>query len=467
MRRTKIVATIGPASDSPAVLEALVEAGMEVARLNASHSEPDELEARLAAVRAAARRVGRPVAVMLDLAGPKLRVGEVAPGTRLEPGCEFSIVPGEFVGDSLRVSLRYHGLARDVSPGNRLLLDDGSIELEVTGVDGDVVRTRVLAGGALSSNKGVNAPGVGLSVSSLTARDRDMVAWGVDAGVDLVAQSFIRSVSDVEELREIVSRANVPVVSKIETAAAAEAIAEIVDASDVVMVARGDLGVETAPEEVPILQRRIIEECRRAGVPVIVATQMLESMTTASRPTRAEASDVANAIFDGVDAVMLSAETAVGAHPVKVVETMARIAARAEGARQQSELATSPRTSPGDVTAAVSAAVCELADDLGLAAIITATQSGATARSVARQRPSVPVVAVTPHPEVARRLAVVWGVQPLVVPLAEDTGLMLDRVAHAVRDAGLVSSGEKVAITAGISSRVPGATDFILVRTVP
>ncbi|HET6498969.1 MAG TPA: pyruvate kinase, partial [Coriobacteriia bacterium] len=220
-------------------------------------------------------------------------------------------------------------------------------------------------------------------------------------------------------------------------------------------------------EEVPILQRDIIRACRGAGVPVIVATQMLESMTVSLRPTRAEASDVANAIFDGVDAVMLSAETAVGAHPAHVVATMARIAVRAEESRPRAEPSASSRTNPGDVTAAVSAAVCELADGLGLAAIITATQSGATARSVARHRPSTPVIAVTPHPHVARRLAVVWGVRPLVVPLAEDTRLMLDSVAEAVRDAGLVSSGEKVAITAGISSRVPGATDCILVRSVP
>ncbi|HET6497998.1 MAG TPA: pyruvate kinase, partial [Coriobacteriia bacterium] len=224
MRRTKIIATIGPASDSPVVLDALIEAGMDVARLNSSHSGPGELEARLAAVRAAAARCGRQVAVMLDLAGPKLRVGEVRPGTRLEAGREFAIMPGAFVGDDVRVSLRYQGLARDVSPGDRLLLDDGAIELEVTETDGDVVRTRVLAGGALSSNKGVNAPGVDLGVRSLTAHDRDVVAWGIEAGVDLVAQSFVRDVSDVEELREIAGSAGVPLVSKIETAAAARTI---------------------------------------------------------------------------------------------------------------------------------------------------------------------------------------------------------------------------------------------------
>jgi len=467
MRRTKIVATIGPASDSPAVLDSLLAAGVDVARLNASHSGPDELAARLQAVRAAAERAGRSVAVMLDLAGPKLRLGEMEPGARLETGTEFSIVPGECVGDGSRACLSYTEFAEDVAPGDRLLLDDGGLELVVTEVDHGAVRTRVVTGGPISSRKGVNAPGVELNVDPITDYDRQVLAWGLGAGIDLVAQSFVRSADDVERLREIIGTSGVPVVSKIETYAATREIEAIVAASDVVMVARGDLGVETSPEEVPVLQRRIIELCREAGVPVIVATQMLESMTAAPRPTRAEASDVANAIFDHVDAVMLSAETAVGAYPAESVGTMARIIGRAEESGPPPASVTTTHGDADDVTAAVSAAVCDLARELRLEAIVTATQSGATARAVARHRPSAPVVAVTPDPAVARRLCVVWGVHPLVVPLADDTDLMLDNVLAAVRDAGLANSGQRVAITAGISTRVPGATDFILVRPLP
>ena len=464
MRRTKIVATIGPASDSPALLDALVEAGMDVARLNSSHSDLDELERRCVAVREAGARAGRPVAVMLDLAGPKVRIGRVASGTRLERGAAFTLRPGECTGDAAGACVSYAHLARDVTLGDRLLLDDGALELEVVRVEGDTVHTRVLNGGALLSRKGVNVPGVRLAVDVVTDEDRAALAWGLDAGVDLVAQSFVRNAEDVEHVRELAG--DVPVVAKIETAAAARNLSDVVAAADVVMVARGDLGVETSAEEVPVLQRRIIDECRQRGVPVIVATQMLESMTSSPRPTRAEASDVANAIFDQADAVMLSAESAVGKYPAESVATMDRIACRAE---ESGVAATSTRRSAGDtdnVTAAVSAAVCDLADGLALDAIVTATQSGATARAVARHRPSVPVIAVTPHETVARRLCVVWGVRPLVVPLAEDTDLMLDSVTEALGEAGLVPPGARVAITAGISSRTPGATDFILVRTV-
>ncbi len=466
MRRTKIVATIGPATESPEMLDALIAAGMDVARLNSSHSGLDELALRLDAVRAASDRAARPVAVMLDLAGPKLRIGEVAEDSYLEPGADFSLVPGECAGDSSQACLNYTGLAEDIGRGDRLLLDDGTLELEVKGVEHGVVLTRVITGGPLASRKGVNAPGVDLGVDVITGYDREVLAWGLEAGVDFVAQSFVRSARDIERLRDLIAEADMPIVAKIETYAATTDIDAIVAASDAVMVARGDLGVETSAEEVPVLQRRIIESCRDAAVPVIVATQMLESMTSARRPTRAEASDVANAIFDRVDAVMLSAETAVGTYAAESVETMARIARRAEESGAWSSAVRRGAHDADDVTAAVSSAVCELAGDLALKAVVTATQSGATARAVARHRPSAPVVAVTPDSAVARRLCIVWGVRPLVVPLAEDTDLMLDSVIAAVRDAGLASPGQRVAVTAGISSRVPGATDFILVRRI-
>ncbi len=467
MRRTKIVATIGPASDAPEVLDALIAAGMDVARLNSSHSGLEQLAERFVAVREAAERAGRHVAVMLDLAGPKLRLGEVGEGAELVDGSVFSIVPGACVGDSAQACVDHDSLAEALGPGDRLLIDDGAVELSVTEVAHGAVHTRVEVGGPISSRKGINVPGVALDIESVTARDREVLGWGLEAGVDLVAQSFVRSATDVRRLRDLMGDRPVPIVAKIEKAEAITAIDAIIEAADVVMVARGDLGVETSAEEVPVLQRRIIEACRGNGVPVIVATQMLESMTSAPRPTRAEASDVANAIFDLVDAVMLSAETAVGSFPVRSVETMARIALHAE----RSDLAVrgSIRSAggPADVTAAVSAAVCELAADLDLDAVVTATQSGATTRAVARHRPPAAIVAATPDPAVARRLQVVWGVRPLVVPLADDTDLMLDSVLEAVRDGGLAAPGRKVAVTAGIASRVPGATDFVLVRDVP
>jgi len=467
MRRTKIVATIGPASESAESLDALIEAGMDVARLNSSHSGPEELAKRLEAVRAASERAARPVAVMLDLAGPKLRLGEVAEGTELVDGGAFSLMTEECTGDATKACVAYAGLTDDLSPGDRLLIDDGAIELVVAEVESGEVHTHVEVGGALSSRKGINVPGVSLDVDAVTDYDREVLAWGLQAGVDLVAQSFVRCAADVEHLRGLMRGCALPVVAKIEKREAAEDVEGIVDASDAIMVARGDLGVETSAEEVPVLQHRIVEACRGTGAPVIVATQMLESMTAAPRPTRAEASDVANAIFDKVDAVMLSAETAVGRYPVESVATMARIARRAEESLPATDDRRTSAGDTGDVTAAVSAAVCELAGDLELAAIITATQSGATARAVARHRPDAPVVAVTPDETVARQLQVVWGVRSLAVPLAEDTDVMLDSVLVAVREAGFAQAGERVAITAGISSRVPGATDFILVRGVP
>ncbi len=468
MRHTRIVATIGPATESADTLDALVAAGLDVARLNASHSRPDELAERFAAVRAAGERAGRPVAVMLDLAGPKLRVGEMTEGTVLEQGATFELVSGECDGDATRACVSYPGLAADLSPGDRLLLDDGRIELFVTDVSDEGVTTRVQVGGALSSNKGLNVPGVTLSLDAITERDREVLAWGLEAGIDLVAMSFVRCADDVERLRELIGDTDVPIVAKIEKHEAVDDIGPIVAASDAVMVARGDLGVETSAEAVPVLQRRIITAARAEGVPVIVATQMLESMTSAPHPTRAEASDVANAIFEGADCVMLSAETAIGEYPVQSVATMARIVVRAE------EDSVAPPSGgrrsaghPGDVTQAVSAAVCDLAESLELAAIVTATQSGATSRAVSRHRPAVPIVAVTPYEHVARRLQVVWGVRALVVPLAEDTDLMLERVLSAVAEAGYARPGQRVAVTAGVAARESGATDFILVREVP
>jgi len=466
MPRTKIIATIGPASDSPVTLHTLVLAGMSVARLNASHTSRADLERRLAAVRAAADDAGRHVAVMLDLGGPKLRIGEVTPHTVLVAGQRFELLIGVCTGDVNRACVTYEGLPTDVPDGGRLLLDDGRIELRVVSRRPDALVTEVVVGGPLGSHKGVNVPGASLAIDAITDKDREDLAWGLDAGVDLIAQSFVRTADDVNRLRDLMGDRVVPIVAKIEKHEAVSAIDDIVAAADVVMVARGDLAVETATEQVPVVQRRIVTACRLAGKPVIIATQMLESMTAASGPTRAEASDVANAIFTEVDAVMLSAETAVGAYPVETVQTMARIATVAEESLVDRP---SVQPEPGgcyDVTSAVSTAVYELACDLDLAAIVTATQSGATARTVAAHRPRTPILAVTPDAAVARRLSLVWGVVPLVVPQHGTIDEMLTSAVGAVRDAGYALPGQLIALTGGVAVGVPGTTNLLQVVRV-
>ena len=465
MRRTKIIATVGPATDAPDVLAAVLSAGVNVVRLNAAHSGPETLARRLAAVRAAEERVGRHIGVLVDLPGPKIRVGEVAEGTRLLPGQSFMLLGESCLGDAQHACITYTDLAADVGEGDRLLLDDGRIELVVTAVVGTEVRTRVEVGGPLLSNKGVNAPGVTLGVDSITAYDREIIAWAQTADVDFVGQSFVRSAADVEELRALMTQRPVPIVAKIEKHEAVANLAAIVATVDAVMVARGDLGVETSPEAVPVIQRRIIAAARAAGRPVVIATQMLDSMTFAPRPTRAEASDVANAIFDRADAVMLSGETAVGEYPVEVVETMARIACAAEDAVFGSGWDHTDGVT-NDIQKAVSAAVCDLASDLRLAAIVPVTQSGATARAVACHRPDAPIVAATTDVSTARRLGIVWGVRALVVPFAEDRDALIEEVIGALRQTGAAATGERVALTAGLAKNAPGGTDFILVREV-
>ncbi|MDR3687620.1 MAG: pyruvate kinase [Coriobacteriia bacterium] len=465
MRRTKIIATVGPSTDNPETLEAVLFAGVDVVRLNAAHSGPEALAKRLAAVRAAEQRIGRHVGVLVDLPGPKIRVGDVSPGTVLERGQSFTLEGEECVGDTKHACITYNGLADDVHPGDRLLLDDGRLELAITGISGRDVLTRVEVGGPLLSNKGVNAPGVTLGVDSITDYDREIVDWVRHADVDFVGQSFVRSAADVTALRELLGPSNVPIVAKIEKFEAVEDLCAVLAVADAVMVARGDLGVETSPEAVPVLQRRIIAEARKAGKPVVVATQMLDSMTTAPRPTRAEASDVANAIFDRADAVMLSGETAVGEYPLEAVETMARIASAAEDAVAGGGWDRSDGQTQS-VQEAVSAAVCDLASDLRLTAIVPITQSGATARAVAKHRPDAPIAAATTQLQTARQLGIVWGVRSVVVPFAEDNDTLLDEVCEAMKANGVARSGEKIALTAGRAANAPGGTDFILVREV-
>lgn len=465
MRRTKVVATLGPATDKPEVLQSIIAAGVDVVRLNAAHSGPEDLEARLRGVRQAAKAAGKEVAALVDLPGPKIRVGEISQGTELHSGADFTLLDEDCVGDSEHACIRNVAISEDVHVGDRILLDDGRIELQVTDAHHGEVHTKVLNGGPLSSNKGVNVPGVTLSVGAITDYDREVLAWAVTTDVDWVGQSFVRNADDVLSLRSMMGGKEIPIIAKIEKHEAVAEIDKIIGAANAVMVARGDLAVETAPERVPVLQRQIVTSARAAGKPVVVATEMLDSMRTRPRPTRAEASDVANAIFSRADAVMLSGESAVGDYPVESVETMVRIIIEAEGA------ATPARPPHGyqaldDVQQAVSSAVCDLATDLKASAIVPITQSGATALAVSRFRPDSPIIAATPAVETARRLCIAWGVRSVVVPLAPDVADLLDQVVQAVEDAGYLKPGEMVALTAGLFARTIGGTDFIHVRRV-
>jgi pyruvate kinase len=466
MRRTKIIATIGPACDQPGVIDAILEAGVDVARLNASHTSREDLERRLAMVRTAAERGGRHVAVLLDLGGPKLRVGDMAHGTQLQEGASFEIVSGTGTGNASRAYVNHDGLADDVAAGDRILLDDGRIALLVTTAGDGRVLTTVEVGGPLTGQKGLNVPGIRLSIDAITPKDLDDLAWALGAGIDLIAQSFVRQAEDVRRLRDAMGGRTVPIVAKVEKHEAAGDIESIVAEAEAVMVARGDLGVETSPEEVPVIQRAIIAACRAAGRPVIVATQMLESMVHAVRPTRAEASDVANAVFESVDAVMLSAETAVGEHPALVVGTMARICVTAEE-YGLADIPVRPLVAArDDVARAVSAAAAALARQLDLSAIVTATESGATPRAVAAHRPAVPVVAITPDVAVARQLALVRGVYPHVVPAVRSLEEMAAAAVEVARATGAARPGDLIALTAGVALNASGTTDLIRVLHV-
>ena len=461
-RRTKIVATIGPACDAPGVLERVLAAGVDVARLSAAHAGLPELRSRLRALRSAASALSRTVGVMLDLPGPKLRVGEVAAGTVLAEGASIRLLSGDCVGDAERVCVTHEALWSDVASGDRILIDDGRLELEVSSATEGEVGCLVRRGGPLLPHKGLNVPGVTLSVDSVTPADLEALAWGIEDGVDMVAQSFVRSAADIVTLRDAMAGAGLPIVAKIEKHEALDDLDAIVSAADAVMVARGDLAVETSPEQVPPAQRAIIGACRSRGRPVVVATQMLGSMTASPRPTRAEASDVATAVFEGADAVMLAEETAVGAYPVESVETMDRICRAAESAGQSAPVS---RETTGP-TASVAAAACDLASDIGAAAMVVATQSGATARAVARCRPSVPILAVTPVATVARALTLVWGVTPCLVGPLESIESMTRSALAASLSLEAMRVGDKVVLTAGTSVGVAGSTDLIRVLTV-
>jgi len=471
LRRTKIVCTIGPASDGVEVIKKILLAGMNVARLNFSHGTHEEHGRRITSIRRAAGEVGKNAAIMLDTKGPEIRLGLLKEEpVVLSEGALVTLTTENIKGDRDRLPVNYPGLPGDVRAGDTILVADGLIALKVLSTSDTEIRCRVENGGELTSQKGVNVPGVTVNLPAVTEKDIQDIQFGIEHRLDLIAASFVRKSSDVLAIRQILEEAgaDIDIIAKIENREAVNNLDEIIKVSDGVMVARGDLGVEIPVEEVPLVQKAIIERCNRAGKPVVTATQMLESMIHNPRPTRAEASDVANAIFDGTDAVMLSGETAAGKYPVEAVETMARIAQRAEAALHYEEMLGKRRavTPQRTVTDAISYATCATAQDLGAAAIITSTESGHTAKMVSKYRPQAPIVAVTPHARVMRKLALVWGVQPLLVGVGKNTDEMMAAAVEVSLSAGLIKGGDLVVITAGVPVGVHGTTNLIRVHTV-
>ncbi len=464
--RTKIVGTLGPSSNTPEGVRALIEAGLDVARINFSHGTHEQHARTIGIVRAMSEELKRPVAILGDLQGPRIRIGDLAAPRELVVGTTVVLVPEHDVADG-EIPITYDELAHDVGPGNRILINDGLLELVVTSVKGSRVTTTVVHGGMLSSHKGMNLPGIAVSAPSLTDKDLADLKFAVEHELDALALSFVRRAQDIHEMRALIPKWML-IVAKIEKDVALVNIEEIMHATDAVMVARGDLGVELPFEEVPIAQKKIIALANRMGRPVITATQMLESMIDHPRPTRAEASDVANAILDGTDAVMLSAETAAGKYPRLAVEAMRRIILEIEGSpRPQSSYRFERRAMSGiNTEEAIAAATVAAVRMLDAPLVIVFTKSGFSARIVASHRPSVPILALTDEPRVCRQLSLVWGVIPSQVPTARGYDHM---VAMALRDAldlGLVTKGDRVAVTAGVPFDVPGTTNLLKVEIV-
>ncbi len=470
MRKTKIICTIGPTSETVPILKELLIRGMNVARLNFSHGTHEEHRTRIAAIRQASQEVGIPVAIMLDTKGPEIRMGLFKNGKAvLQEGAHFTLTIDDVMGTDEMVSIGYEGLVNDVVEGTQILLDDGNISLRVKKIEAREIHCLVENGGVISDRKKVNVPEVQINLPGLTARDVADIKLGVEEKVDFIACSFIRSAQDVIAIRKILEDLNsdIHLVSKIENRQGVENLEEIIKVSDGIMIARGDLGVEIPAEEVPIVQKKLIDKCNFHGKPVITATQMLESMVRNPRPTRAEASDVANAIYDGSDAIMLSGETANGRYPVEAATTMARIADRIEASLNWHELMKKRAQAVSRTTTeAVSHATCDTAMSLGAAAIITATQSGYTARMVSKYRSQCPIVAVTPDQRVAKKLLLIWGVYPLVSAASKSTDVLIETAVETSLKAEYIKNGDLVIITAGVPTGIAGTTNLIKVHTV-
>jgi pyruvate kinase len=466
-RRTKIIATLGPASSTPEVLNRLFLAGADVFRLNFSHGSHDDHAARVAMIRDLEMRMDHPIGILADVQGPKLRVGRFAGGrVQLQPGQTFMLDLNPTPGDVRRVNLPHPEIIGAATIGTTLLLDDGKLRLRVERVRPDHLETVVVVGGPLSDRKGVNVPDVVLPIPALTAQDRDDMAFALEHGCDYIGLSFVQRPQDVAEAKEITA-GRAWVLSKLEKPQALDNLEEIIRLSDAVMVARGDLGVELPPEEVPLAQKRIVRACRQMGRPVVVATQMLESMINAPAPTRAEASDVATAVFDGADAVMLSAETAAGQYPYEAVNIMDRIVARVEKDPGWRSIVEASRPAPEKSTAdAIAAAARQVAHTLDAVAICAFTDSGSTAIRASRERPEAPVISMTPSHATGRRLALVWGVHALITPLTHSMTETVSRAGKLALLEGFAARGETIVVIAGVPFGTPGTTNALRVSVV-
>ncbi|WP_030485493.1 pyruvate kinase [Nocardioides aequoreus] len=465
MRRAKIVCTLGPATSSLERVRELVAAGMDVARMNLSHGSHEDHEAVYRHVRQASDESGHGVGIFVDLQGPKIRLATFAEGSaRIHAGQSFTITTREVPGNNEIAGTTYDGLPGDVGPGDQILIDDGKVRLRVTEVSGTDVHTTVVVGGRISNHKGINLPGVPVSVPAMSEKDVADLRWGLRLGVDFVALSFVRNAQDAEDVRAVMREEGVmvPVIAKIEKPQAIDNLNEVVKAFDGFMVARGDLGVECPLEDVPFLQKRVIEKARRNAKPVIVATQMLESMISAPAPTRAEASDVANAVLDGADAVMLSGETSVGEYPIETVETMARIIASTEdhALHDMAAIDWQPRTKGG----IIAKAAAEVAERVGASYLVAFSQSGDSARRLARYRGAVPVLAFTPEAKVRSQLSMTWGVETFKTAAVEHTDEMVRQVDEQLLQSGRVAEGDLVVIIAGSPPGIPGSTNALRIH---
>ena len=472
--KAKIVCTLGPATRSVETIAALIQAGMDVVRLNFSHGTQEDHLLTLQNARQAAKATGMELTILQDLQGPKIRIGDLSvPSIELKAGEQFTITTDPLVGDRGRVSTTYRNLTQDVRQGDSILLDDGKIRLKAVRVKGNDVQCSVEVGGTLSAHKGINLPGVAVSMPSLTEKDRRDLEFGLKQGVDYVALSFVRTSGDIRELREVMTgltdKGQVPpIIAKIEKPQGVSGIDQIIGEADGIMIARGDLGVEMPPEDVPVLQKMIIRKCNQAGKPVIVATQMLESMISKPTPTRAEASDVANAVLDGGDAVMLSGETSVGKYPLEAVQIMDKIIRKAEaGYAGGIRVTERSHASVENRLDALGRAACVLAEQMNAAAIVAVTRSGQTAKVISRYRPHPRIIAITDRPGILRRLNLFWGIQGVVIDrLADDSDVALHDIQERLVDTNMVQRGEYVVVLAGQPFFAQGSTNFIKVERV-
>lgn len=469
-KKTKIICTLGPSTDKPEILEQLINAGMNVARFNFSHGTHEEQGKRIALIREVSAKMKKPIALLLDTKGPEMRLGLFNEGkVMLTEGQQFILTSEDVDGTSKRAHVNHAALPQEVAPGDKVLLADGLVELQVEKIEGSDIYTKVLNAGQIGNRKRVAVPGVHVSLPPLSEQDINDLLFGIEQGMDFIAASFVQRAADVLAIRKVLESANasMDIFAKIENAEGVKYIDEIIKVSDGIMVARGDLGVEIPAEEVPIVQKTIIQKCNKAGKPVITATQMLESMVSNPRPTRAEASDIANAILDGTDVIMLSGETASGQYPVEAVETMSRIAIRTEEALKYTDILLGKGIlSQRTTTEAISHATVQVAHELSASAIVTATESGYTARMVSKYRPRAAIVAVTPHEKTVRRMQIMWGVQPVLGQSSYNTDEMVNNAINGAMSTGIVKDGDLVVITAGVPLGTTGTTNMIRVHIV-